>query len=72
MYVNNLIKIRGSLLPDGDNEMACKFYEEVLDVCGLCDLRSDLFDESYNPSGQVDDVCQDAENISCTEFEEED
>jgi len=52
--------------------MACKFYEPNIDVCGLCDLRSDFFDETAHPDNHVDGVCNDAENAMCFEYEEED
>lgn len=51
--------------------MTCKYYDIILDVCGLCDLRSDFFSEDANPSNQHNADCLDPEYELCTAYEEE-
>lgn len=51
--------------------MTCKYHEITIDVCGLCDARSDHWLPDAAPDNQNDGVCIDPEDITCTYYEDE-
>lgn len=48
----------------------CKFYIGIWDYCGINNHESDYYQGGEEPDGQVDGVCQDCSNESCSHFEE--
>lgn len=52
--------------------MTCSYYEINLDSCGLCDKKSDWFNDFADPTNCYDTACINPEDETCSHYEEED